>query len=93
MSALGAGFKATVVLPNGTVRPLLWVHDYDQNRQIAYLLEPPLTILAGSRIRIAAEFDNFETNPRAVKGSAAKGAFSLTLEAVASNPIRVDPRS
>lgn len=86
MSVLGTDFKATIVLPDGTARPLVWVHDYDQNWQILYVLARPMRIRAGSRIHIAAEFDNFETNPKAVRGIDVKSGFSLALESVTATP-------
>lgn len=80
LSDRGTDFKAHLTLPGGTGDPLVWIHDYDVDWQIAYQFVRPLAVPSGSRIAINVEFDNFETNPRARKGEPAKGRYGLALE-------------
>jgi hypothetical protein len=82
MSSLGSDFKATLFRRDGTREPLVWVHDYRDNQQIAYILAVPVAIAPGDRVRVEGEFDNFETNPKSTKGKSARGQFALALEYV-----------
>lgn len=90
MSSLGSDFKATLLRVDGAREPLVWVHDYHDNQQIAYILAAPVAIAPGDRIRVEGEFDNFETNPKSVKGKPATGQFALALEYVP--PVTAAPR-
>ena len=80
LSNLGTDFKAFLKSPDGSESPLVWIHDYDVNWQISYLLSESLLIRSGSRVEIHTDFDNFETNFRARKGESAKGTYGLALE-------------
>jgi len=80
LSDLGTDFKAWLKSPDGSEIPLVWIHDYDVNWQISYLLLQPLLIRSGNRVEIHTAFDNFETNPRARKGEPGKGSYGLAME-------------
>jgi hypothetical protein len=80
LSDFGTDFKASLKSPDGSETPLIWIHDYDVNWQISYVLREPIAVRSGSRVEIQTEFDNFETNPRARKGVPAKARYGLALE-------------
>jgi len=64
MHWLGRQFRASVQAPDGRIRPLIAIDDWDFNRQDTYYLREPLSIPAGSIIRIEGIFDNSSANPR-----------------------------
>lgn len=47
----GASFKITAELPDGSVEPLLWLHNYKKQYGHAFLLRRPLTLPAGTVVR------------------------------------------
>lgn len=63
MHLLGRTMKASVIFPDGTKQPLIFVDDWDFNWQLVYALKQPLKIPAGSKVRIEATYDNSEKNP------------------------------
>ncbi|MEA2552548.1 MAG: hypothetical protein QOJ65_724, partial [Fimbriimonadaceae bacterium] len=64
MHLLGKSMKAVVELPDGKVKPLIWVDDWDFNWQLQYALKEPMHVPAGSTIRVEAIYDNSADNPR-----------------------------
>lgn len=64
MHLLGKSMKATVIFPDGSQKPLVWVDDWDFNWQMSYALKEPMFIPKGSRIRVEARFDNSAENLR-----------------------------
>jgi len=54
----------TATLPDGTVRPLLWIKDWDFAWQDQYRFAKPVKLPRGTRIDLVAHFDNSEANPR-----------------------------
>ncbi|HYI93671.1 MAG TPA: hypothetical protein VEX68_09010 [Bryobacteraceae bacterium] len=88
LSDLGTDFKAVVKSSDGAKVPLVWIHDYNVNWQVSYLLDEPMMIRSGSRIEIHTEFDNFETNPRTRRGQSADGRYGLMLEYEEAQSIR-----
>ncbi len=64
MHLLGRSMKAEIVLPDGTVNPLIYVDDWDFNWQLAYVLKDPIRVPKGSKIRVEAFYDNSISNPR-----------------------------
>ncbi len=54
----------TATLPDGSVRPLLWIRDWDFAWQDQYRFARPLKLPKGTRIDLVAHFDNSEANPR-----------------------------
>ena len=55
--------KATAILPNGSVRPLIWIPDWDFNWQGQYAFEKPIRLPQGTLIRVDSWFDNSASNP------------------------------
>lgn len=64
MHLLGRSMKADVEFPDGTVKPLVWVDDWDFNWQLSYAFKEPLKVPKGSKIRVEAIYDNSSANPR-----------------------------
>ena len=54
----------TATLPDGTVRPLLWIKDWDFAWQDQYRFARPIKLPKGTRIDLVAHFDNSSANPR-----------------------------
>lgn len=55
--------KATLLLPDGTTKPMVWVDDWDFNWQMTYTFKEPLHIPKGSKIQVEAVYDNSTNNP------------------------------
>jgi mono/diheme cytochrome c family protein len=55
-------FKYTVVYPDGREQTVLSVPKYDFNWQLAYELETPLKLPAGSKLVVTAHYDNSPRN-------------------------------
>ncbi len=64
MHLLGREMKVTATLPTGETKPLIYVKDWDFNWQETYLLREPMALPKGTRIDVAAVFDNSDRNPR-----------------------------
>lgn len=58
----GKDFKYSVVYPDGREEPLLSVPKYDHRWQMAYELETPLKLPAGSKLVVTAHYDNSTMN-------------------------------
>lgn len=63
MHLLGKEMKAWVELPDKTVKPMIWVRDWDFNWQMNYTFKEPMKIPRGSTIFVEAVYDNSEENP------------------------------
>lgn len=63
MHLLGKSMKATVKLPDGTVKPLVWVENWDFKWQMQYRFQEPMKIPKGSIIQVEAVYDNSDKNP------------------------------
>lgn len=63
MHMLGRSMKATLLLPDGTTKPMVWVDDWDFNWQMTYTFKEPLHIPKGSKIQVEAVYDNSTNNP------------------------------
>ena len=61
---LGKEFKATATLPDGTVKPLLWIQDWDFNWQDGYNYKEPVILPKGTRVDVRIVYDNSASNPR-----------------------------
>lgn len=61
---LGKAIRADATLPDGSVKPLLWIQDWDFNWQDRYDYEEPVLLPRGTRIDIAITYDNSVSNPR-----------------------------
>ena len=56
--------KVTATLPDGTVRQLLWIKDWDFNWQGRYQYKEPLSLPKDTRIEMVYTYDNSESNLR-----------------------------
>jgi hypothetical protein len=64
MHLLGREMKVTATYPDGTVRPLIHIDDWDFNWQGSYTFTKPVPLPAGTRIDMVALFDNTAENLR-----------------------------
>ena len=55
--------KVTATLPDGSIKPLIWIKDWDFNWQNAYLYRTPLDLPKGTRVDLEYTYDNSENNP------------------------------
>ena len=60
---LGKEVKATATLPDGTVKPLLWIRDWNFNWQEQYRYATPVFLPQGTRIDLEWTYDNSDQNP------------------------------
>jgi hypothetical protein len=56
--------RATATLPDGTLKRLLWINDWDFNWQEQYWYAAPLELPRGTRVDMEFTFDNSADNPR-----------------------------
>ncbi len=63
MHLLGKTMQVTAELPDGTVRPLVKINDWDFNWQITYRCRSLLRLPAGTKVKLIATFDNSAENP------------------------------
>jgi len=61
---LGKEIRADATLPDGSVKPLLWIQDWDFNWQDRYDYKEPVLLPRGTRIDVTITYDNSATNPR-----------------------------
>lgn len=64
MHLLGREMKVTATYPDGTVKPLIHIDDWDFHWQGAYSFARPVPLPGGTRIDVTAIFDNSTANPR-----------------------------
>jgi hypothetical protein len=64
MHLLGREMRVTATYPNGTVRPLIHIDDWDFGWQGTYSFAQPIPLPAGTRIDMVAVFDNTAENLR-----------------------------
>ncbi len=56
--------KVNAYLPDGSVKPLIWIKDWDFNWQGAYTYATPVKLPKGTRVELEYTYDNSENNPR-----------------------------
>ncbi len=56
--------KVVATLPDGTVKPLIWIPKWDWSWQEQYQYRRAMTIPAGTRVDIDYRYDNSANNPR-----------------------------
>jgi len=61
---LAREMKASAMLPDGSVKPLIWIPDWDFNWQDTYVYKEPFALPKGTRIDVTLRYDNSEDNPR-----------------------------
>jgi len=64
MHLLGREMKVTATLPDGSVKPLIYIKDWDFNWQGQYLYREPMTFPKGTKFQMEAIYDNSPENPR-----------------------------
>jgi hypothetical protein len=64
MHLVGLEMKVTATYPDGTVRPLIHIDDWDFNWQNTYTFTQPIPLPSGTRIDMVAVFDNSADNRR-----------------------------
>ena len=63
MHLRGKAFRYEVTLPNGKTETLLDIPRYDFNWQLSYRFAEPVTLPAGSTLKVTAWYDNSKNNP------------------------------
>jgi mono/diheme cytochrome c family protein len=63
MHWLGREMKVDAFLPDGSTQPLLWIKDWDFNWQGRYVYREEISLPKGTRIELAARYDNSSGNP------------------------------
>ncbi len=61
---LGKEMKIDAHLPDGSVRPLIYIKDWDFNWQGQYRYETPVKLPKGTRIELEFSYDNSAGNPQ-----------------------------
>ena len=87
MHLLGREMKVTATYPDGTVRPLVYIDDWDFHWQANYTFEEPVPLPGGTRIDMVAVFDNSAELAPALTGSATRAKPSW----VSGRPVRHGP--
>lgn len=64
MHLLGREMKVVATYPDGTLRPLIHIDDWDFNWQGSYTFAKPVALPGGTRIDMVAVFDNSTENLR-----------------------------
>lgn len=64
MHLLGREMKVTATYPDGTVKPLIYIDDWDFHWQGTYTFARPIALPGGTRIDVEAVYDNSTTNRR-----------------------------
>ena len=64
MHLLGRSMKAEVQFPNGQLKPLIYIPNWDFDWQNTYVLKQPMHVPKGSVIKVQAVYDNSSGNPR-----------------------------
>ena len=64
MHLLGRQMKVTATLPDGQVKPLVWIKDWDSNWQGQYQFKSPMLLPKGTKIELTATYDNSSNNPK-----------------------------
>lgn len=97
MHALGKEMRVLATRPGGSQETLLWVRDYDERRQKAYVFEKPLFLPKGTQVEVQGLFNNSESNIRLPGGSTGAVAWGTApdkemltayIEYVAGTPQR-----
>ncbi len=64
MHLLGREMKVTATLPDGQIKPMVWIKDWDFNWQGMYQYQAPLCLPKGTKIELQASYDNSSGNPK-----------------------------
>ena len=63
MHMLGHEMKVIATLPDGSVKTLINIDDWDFNWQATYFYKEPIALPKGTKITLTATYDNSATNP------------------------------
>lgn len=63
MHMIGKEMKVTATLPDGTVKPLIWINDWNFYWQDAYVYREPVLLPKGTKIEVESIYDNSADNP------------------------------
>lgn len=63
MHMIGRSMLVRAVLPNGTVKRLIYIPDWDFNWQITYHFKDPVKLPKGAYLNVVARYDNSAENP------------------------------
>ena len=63
MHLIGKEMKLTATLPDGTVKPLIWIDDWNFLWQDNYVYQEPVHLPAGTKLETLARYDNSAENP------------------------------
>jgi Flp pilus assembly protein TadD len=61
---LAREMRGTATLPDGTVKPLVWIKQWDIRWQDQYRFKDPMVLPRGTTLRIRFTYDNSESNAR-----------------------------
>lgn len=64
MHLLGRQIEMWATLPDGTVKPIIRIDDWDYQWQDNYFYKEPLHLPKGAKVTLKARYDNSEANPR-----------------------------
>ncbi len=95
MHLLGREMKITATLPDGDVKPLIWIKDWDFNWQLGYEFKESLALPAQTRFDLEAFYDNSAANPKNPSNPPKAVAWgeATTDEMCAAMLICVSPRA
>jgi mono/diheme cytochrome c family protein len=63
MHQVGREMKVSATGPEGDLKPIVWVPEWDFNWQLMYALKEPLPLPAGTQLDLLAVYDNSSGNP------------------------------
>jgi hypothetical protein len=63
MHFLGREFKLTAVLPDGRVKPMIYIDDWEFNWNENFVYRKPMHLPRGTRLKLEAYYDNSSANP------------------------------
>jgi Flp pilus assembly protein TadD len=61
---LAKEMRGTATLPDGSVKPLIWIKQWDIRWQDQYRYKDPVTLPRGTTLRMRFTYDNSQANPR-----------------------------
>ena len=64
MHLLGREIRVSATLPDGSIRPMIWIKQWDFNWQGEHVYTTPLELPKGTRIDVESFYDNSAENPR-----------------------------
>jgi Tol biopolymer transport system component len=92
---LAKDIKATATLPDGSVKPLIWIQDWDFNWQETYTYKESFILPKGTRIDATLRYDNSADNPRNPSNPPKRALFGEEsfdeMAAVGLNLVTVNP--